>query len=130
MIVDGEVVGAQDIFTRDFHKTKTAGTGSWLGQSHQGKGIGTEMRRAILHFLFVGLGADLAETGAFAHNKASQRVTEKLGYRPNGESIEKRGDGQVERTFEYRLERSDWEANRSDDVSIDGLEPCLPFLGL
>ena len=35
----------------------TAETGSWLGQSYQGRGIGTRMRRAVCAFAFDHLGA-------------------------------------------------------------------------
>lgn len=130
VVVDGEVVGAQDVFATDFNKRRVARTGSWLGRPHQGTGIGTEARRAILFLIFEGLGAQLAETEAFETNEASRRVTEKLGYQPNGETISVRGDDEVERSIQYRLERADWEETRPDDIVIEGLEPCLPLLGL
>lgn len=47
----------------DFPTLRTAGTGSWLGRSYQGKGLGTEMRAAILHLLFSGLDAVAATSG-------------------------------------------------------------------
>ena len=31
---------------------------------------------------------------------------------------------------EFRLERADWELRRRDDITIEGLEPCLPLFGL
>ncbi len=130
VIVDGEVVGSQDAFARKFPKTRTVTTGSWLGQAHQGCGIGTEMRSAILHLLFEGFGAEVAQTEAFASNPASIGVTEKLGYQPNGEGAEVRSDGAVDRSLRYRLTRAEWEANRRDDITINGLEPCLPLMGL
>jgi len=128
VIVDGVVVGTQDAFARRFPDTRTATTGSWLGKSHQGQGIGTEMRRAMLHLLFAGLRAEVAQTEAFESNRASQRVTEKLGYQPNGEGREVRGDGVVDRSLRYRFARADWV--EPTDITIDGLEPCLPLLGL
>ena len=130
VVVDGTVVGVQDAFATDFTKRRVAQTGSWLGRAHQGTGIGTEARRAILFLIFEGFGAQLAETDAFETNHASRRVTEKLGYQPNGETLSVRGDDEVERSIHYRLEREDWEATRPDDITIDGLEPCLPFLGI
>lgn len=128
--VDGTVVGSQDIFTEDFACTKVATTGSWLGQAHQGQGIGTEMRRAVLFLIFEGFGAAMAETEAFAGNDASIGVTEKLGYQPNGETIAKRGDGNAVRSLRYRLEREQWLQARPNDITIEGLAPCLPLLGL
>jgi len=131
VVVDDRIVGVQDAFARDFPKTRLVTTGSWLNREFQGQGIGTEARRAILHLLFEGLGANVALTEAFESNAASRRVTEKLGYQPNGETIAVRGDEQVERSIGYRYERADWESNlRSDDITISGLEPCLPILGL
>jgi len=131
VVVDKTVVGVQDAFADDFPRLRVAKTGSWLNREFQGQGIGTEARRAILHFLFAGLGARIAGTEAFESNAASRRVTEKLGYQPNGETITVRGDEEVERTIQYRYERADWETNlRSNDITITGLKPCLPFLGL
>lgn len=124
------IVGMQDVATKDFAKTRVATTGSWLGLAHQRLGIGTEMRRAVLYLIFEGLGAAIAETEAFEGNTASRRVTEKLGYQPNGETIAVRGDGTAERTIRYRLERDQWIQSRPDDITIEGLEECLPFLDL
>lgn len=130
IIVDDEVVGVQGVAGTDFTKRRVAETGSWLGRAHQGTGIGTEARRAILFLIFEGLGAQRAETEAYESNHASRRVTEKLGYQPNGETIEVRGDDKAERSIQFRLERADWEKTRPDDITIDGLDPCLPLLGL
>ncbi len=130
VIVDKTIVGTQDVFTETFTTTRVATTGSWLGQAHQGKGIGTEMRRAVLYLAFEGFGAESAETEAFTGNAASRGVTEKLGYQANGETIAVRGDGTVDRMVRYRLERAQWIQSRPDDITIEGLEPCLAFLGL
>jgi RimJ/RimL family protein N-acetyltransferase len=128
VVVDGEVVGAQGLMATRFGERGGVETGSWLGLAHQGKGIGTEMRRAVLHLAFAGLGADFAETAAWDDNAASLAVTGKLGYRPTGDTIELRND--VPTTMvRFRMDRSWWEANvAADDVTIDGLEPCLPLL--
>ena len=53
-------------------------------RSHHGQGIGTHMRAASLHFAFAGLGATDAISGAFDDNISSLRVSEKLGYQPDG----------------------------------------------
>ncbi len=57
IVVDGEVVGVQGLGAKDFARLGVGATGSWIGQRHQGRGIGTEMRAAILHLAFAGLGA-------------------------------------------------------------------------
>lgn len=127
--VDGEIVGQQDIVGRDFLHTRTFETGSWLGQAHQGQGIGKEMRLAILHLGFLGLGAERAETGAYEYNAASLGVTQALGYVDNGDAVfAPRGDPQVERKF--KMDRRQFEAIRRDDIAIENLEPCLPMFGL
>ena len=130
VLVDGDVVGVQDAFTSHFALTRAVTTGSWLAADRQGQGIGTEMRRAILHLLFDGLGAEVAHTEAFAHNASSQGVTRKLGYLEDGETIGKRGDGKAERSLRFRMTREQWDQVPSDDLTIHGLEPCLPLFGL
>jgi RimJ/RimL family protein N-acetyltransferase len=107
----------------------TAETGSWLGQRFQGRGIGTEMRAAVLALLFEGLGLDVATSGAFVDNAASARVSEKLGYEHAGEDVAA-PRGIPVRNRKFRLTRSMWQAHEPPRVEIDGLEPCLPLFGL
>lgn len=54
---DGRVVGLQTIAAHDFAVLRQVSTASWLGVHHQRQGIGTEMRAAVLHLAFAGLGA-------------------------------------------------------------------------
>jgi RimJ/RimL family protein N-acetyltransferase len=129
VLVDDEVVGVQDAFATQFPITKQFETGSWLGLRFQGRGIGTEMRAAILHLGFEGLGADRAITGAWEDNPASQAVTRKLGYADDGWSFKAR-EGARFRMLRFALLREEWAAGRRHDIVIDGLEPCLPLLGL
>jgi RimJ/RimL family protein N-acetyltransferase len=70
----------------------TVATGSWLGLRHQRRGIGTEMRAAVLLFAFDHSARRIARSAAFVDNPASLRVSEKLGYRRDGtESVARRG---------------------------------------
>jgi RimJ/RimL family protein N-acetyltransferase len=82
---DGRFVGVQGVSTRDFPVTRTGETGSWLGQAFHGRGIGTLMRQAICVLCLDHLGFAEVTSGAFADNPASQAVSRKVGYRPNGE---------------------------------------------
>lgn len=126
---DGEIVGQQDILAHDFARVRTVESGSWLGREHQGKGIGKEMRSAILHLAFVGLDAARAETGAYEDNAASLGVTRSLGYAPNGDAVfAPRGEPQVEKKF--KMDRVGFDRIRRDDVVIENLEPCLELFGL
>jgi RimJ/RimL family protein N-acetyltransferase len=127
--VDGELVGAQGAFAKDFGSLREATTGSWLGQRFQGQGIGTEMRAAILHFLFEGLGATYACSGAFEDNAPSLTVTRKLGYEESGRRRALRR-GQPAWLVDYRLPRERWTAQRRDDIELAGVEPCLPLFGV
>jgi RimJ/RimL family protein N-acetyltransferase len=123
------LVGLQGIGAKAFTVTRTVGTGSWLARTEQGRGVGKEMRAAVLHLAFAGLGADCAVTSAFADNPASIGVTRSLGYVDNGWEIENR-EGKAALHQRFVLERAGWHARRRDDIEIDGLELCLPVLGL
>ncbi len=124
VFLDGEVIGSQGVTGKDFAITREVHTGSWIGQRFQGKGIGTEMRRAALHFAFNGLGARYARTEAFEDNLPSLGVTRKLGYREDGVEIHNR-QGKPATTLRFRMSRDDW--TPAEDVSIHGLEACLPL---
>jgi len=82
---DGRFVGVQGVSTRDFPVTRTGETGSWLGQEFHGQGTGTLMRQAMCVLCLDHLGFAEVTSGAFADNPASQAVSRKVGYRPNGE---------------------------------------------
>lgn len=126
---DGVVVGQQSVAARDLTITREVYTGSWLGRRYQGQGIGTEMRAAVLHLAFAGLDAEEAVSGAFEHNLASLSVSRKLGYQPDG----RRRQAIRERMIvehRLRLTRAAWERHRTITVSIEGLPPCLPLMGI
>lgn len=125
----GTVIGVQDLSGKEFAVARQVGTGSWIAQRFQGRGFGTEMRAAVLHLAFEGLGADAAVSEAFEDTAASHGVSRRLGYRPDGTGlISVRGE-QVRET-RYRLTREDWEKHRTVPVEVEGLEPCLPHFGL
>ncbi|MEZ4393596.1 MAG: GNAT family N-acetyltransferase [Polyangiales bacterium] len=128
VVVEGAAVGVQSVGAVRFSERRTVDTGSWLGRAYQGRGLGAEMRRAVLHLAFEGLGALFAETGALEGNAASLRVTERLGYAPHGERVvSPRGAPVRERRF--RLEREGWLRVRRDDISLVGLEACAGLFG-
>jgi len=104
-------------------------TGSWLGLAHQGQGLGKEMRQAILHLAFAGLGALEAHSGAFFDNEASLATSRAVGYQPNGEALGPRREGAA-RLLNVRIDRATWEERRRDDIELVGLEECLDmFIG-
>ena len=80
----------------------------------------------MLEFAFRGLSAQAATSGALIHNVASQRISEKLGYRHVGTSeLAPRGDPVAH--YDYRLERDDWRS--PIEVELTGVESVLPLFG-
>jgi RimJ/RimL family protein N-acetyltransferase len=124
---DGELVGTQGMQAEEFDERRSVHTGSWLGRRYQRRGIGTEMRTAILELAFRGLGAARAESSWLAGNEASRRVSEKLGYVEYaiGEKSP-RGTPVVEHGVE--IERAAWRCPIA--VEIESLERCLPLFGV
>jgi RimJ/RimL family protein N-acetyltransferase len=124
----GTVVGTQGFHTTDYLVTRSGETGSWLGQQHQGLGIGTRMRQAMCAFLFDHLDAQEITSSAFIDNPASLEVSRKVGYRPNGIRRMVRRPGE-------------WQANqalvltpdtfvRGPDLRVEGVEPMRRLIGL
>jgi RimJ/RimL family protein N-acetyltransferase len=126
---DGQIVGTQEISAENYQILRQVSSFSWLGLRYQSQGIGTEMRAAVLQLAFSGLGAAEATSGAFDDNEASLRISEKLGYEPDGiERLAK--DGRPTTTRRLLLSRAKWERSERIPVSITGLGPCLPMFGL
>ena len=126
---EGTVLGTQEIGARNFAVMREVSTGSWLGRQHQGAGVGTQMRAAVLALAFDGLGARYATSGAFAGNAASLAVSRKLGYADDG--FERHLiRGRPEHMQRLRLDRQSWQTHRTSQVTIEGLDPCLPLFGL
>lgn len=130
---DGEVVGMIELIAETFPQRRVVGTGSWIGQEFQGRGFGTEQRAAVLAFAFEHLGASRANSEAWESNTASRRVSEKLGYRYNGDHI---GvvDGAPKAGVKFTLDRADWERERTTNplhvpISVDGLDTARPMFG-
>jgi RimJ/RimL family protein N-acetyltransferase len=126
---DDEPLGCVTLRARDFAVAHEVMTSSWLGLPHQGQGFGTEARTAILSLAFDHLGAECAMTEVFQDNHASQGVSRKLGYRPDGISRDVR-EGEVVVSDRLRLVRDDWEPARHGAVSVDGLDACRAFFGV
>jgi RimJ/RimL family protein N-acetyltransferase len=123
----GRPIGSQGMRAENFPEERVVDTGSWLGQAFQRRGLGTEMRAALLELAFRQLGARAATSGSIFGNESSKRVSEKLGYRivgtstlaPRGEPVEK---------YDFRIEREEWRC--PFDVTLEGVEPCLSLFGV
>ena len=122
--VEGQVVGVQGMMADHFGVMRSVETGSWLGRAFQGLGLGKEMRQAVLHLAFEGLGAEVAHSGAFHDNAASLATSRSVGYVDNGETRALRR-GTADRILKVRMDRAMWEEQRRDDIEIAGLDGCL-----
>lgn len=125
---DGAPVGSQALRATGFSVDRTVDTGSWLGAAHQGRGLGTEMRAAVLELAFGPLGAVAARSG-WSEGGAGQsaRVSARLGYRETGTHILRPRDEPVVH-HDLLLERGEWRCPM--DVELEGVAPCLPLFGL
>jgi len=126
---EGEPLGVQALEGKDFLVRRVVDSYSWLVRAARGQGVGKQMRTAVLELAFRGLGARHAISEAYEENAASLAVSHALGYKDNGVSVERR-DGSEETTWSQHLllAASDWRP--AWEMSISGLEPCLPLFGL
>jgi len=127
---EGRPIGVQQLHGKAFAIGREVGSGSWMGRAHQGKGLGTEMRAAVLHLAFTGLDAEWATSASFDGNAASAGVSRRLGYRADGfEHLIVQGERKLD--WRWRLAREDWEANRTHEVTVEGLDQdVLDMFGL
>lgn len=125
----GTVIGQVTLRARDFAVTGEVTTGSWLGLAHHRQGYGTEARTAILTLAFDHLGASDATSEVFPDNAASQGVSRRLGYQPDGISRDRRGD-EVVLSDRLRLTRERWDG-RGDKVPVEitGVEAARALFG-
>jgi RimJ/RimL family protein N-acetyltransferase len=122
----GRVVGVQSLHGVEFGIAREVGTGSWIGLRHQRRGIGTEMRAAVLLFAFDHLGALVARSSAFSGNVASHTVSRRLGYRLDGtRAVVRRG--RPTEDVRLLLPRADL-VRPSWTLGVGGVEPCLGLL--
>jgi RimJ/RimL family protein N-acetyltransferase len=133
-----EVLGTQTLEARDFAVLRTVETASWLRTEARGQGIGKAMRTAVLALAFDGLGADVAETSAWADNAASLGVSRSLGYKSNGTTRHLRlgGPGSPAPGAAVsgdmpglRLAADGWRSRPRAPVQISGLEECRAWFG-
>lgn len=133
VVLDGEVIGMQDIHATEFPVTRTINSGSFLRADMRGRGLGVRMRALVLELAFGHLGAKLAKSGYMSGNDASRRVSEQFGYEPDGFGGPYVYEGEAYEDFAVRLTAERWAAHRPDwldDLQITGLEPCLEIMGL
>jgi RimJ/RimL family protein N-acetyltransferase len=126
---EGKLVGSQAISTQSYLVTRTGETGSWLGMSFQGKGVGTLMRQVVCALMFDHLDAAEITSGAYLDNPASLAVSRKVGYRPNGQLRQERRPGELGVNQQLVLSPEDF-VRPSEAVQVQGIPAFRSFIGL
>lgn len=129
VIIDDEPVGMQDLIGDRFSTLGTVMTFSWLSVDARGKGVGREMREAVLHLAFDGLGAREASSDAFLDNPGSNAVSKALGYRENGTDWDTR-QNEPALLQRWRLTRESWLTKRRSDIELHGVTACRQLLSI
>ena len=127
VLLDNVPVGLQALEGKDFRVRRTVDTHSWLVSSVRGRGLGKQMRAAVLSLAFDHLAAEYAITEAWEDNAASLAVSRALGYVDNGIDLHSRDEslGRMQRLI---LPRPSWTS--PVPVTVAGVEDCLPLFGL
>jgi RimJ/RimL family protein N-acetyltransferase len=126
--LDEAPIGTQSVLATRFATYRTVHTGSWLGRSFQRRGLGKEMRAAVLGFAFDGLGARAAETDALIDNAASNGVSRSLGYEENG-VMELAPLGTPRLAQKFRMTEEVWRSRPRPPITIEGLDACRDLFG-
>jgi RimJ/RimL family protein N-acetyltransferase len=122
-------IGMATLRAQDFRVVRQVTTSSWLGLAHHGRGLGTQARAGLLTLAFDHLGATDAVSEVFPDNHASQGVSRKLGYVPDGISKDARGD-EVLVSDRLRLTAARWAGIERPAVTVTGVEAARDmFLG-
>ena len=124
-----EPIGLIMLHARDFPVVREVATTSWLGVAYQGRGFGTEARAGALTLAFDHLHAEAALSEAFQDNHASQAVSRKLGYEPDGISRDARGDEALV-SDRLRLTADNWRTTPRPSAEVTGLEACRHMFGV
>jgi RimJ/RimL family protein N-acetyltransferase len=125
--IGGELVGFQELEGEQFTRLRTVDSSSWLVPSARGRGIGKEMRAAVLTLAFDHLGAQVAITSAWDWNRPSLGVSRALGYVDNGWFTHDHL-GTTGRQQRMVLERGAWDGSPWP-TEVRGLETCLGWFG-
>jgi len=104
IVVDGETVGGVGVDLGTDVRRRSAEIGYWLGEPFWGRGIATEVLRAVTDYALKTFDVIRLEAGVFSWNPASARVLEKAGY-----------------TLEGRMRRGVVKGDRVGDRLIYGL---------
>jgi RimJ/RimL family protein N-acetyltransferase len=126
----GRPQGTISLYSEQFTNRRIVRTGSWIVQHAQGAGLGTTARSMLIEMSMRLLEAKYVESRYVETNAASARVSEKLGYEPNGYHIDDRlNPAPIIRNV--ILTRDRWKDVRPaqlDKLHIEGFDACKPLL--
>ena len=129
VLLDGVPVGVQQLTAEDFpvlrdgrHRILAVGSPS------TGRGIGTEMRAAVLHFGFEVLGAELASPGRSRRARARSASRRRSATCETERGATARAGRAVAHLF--RLPRERWEIEANVPVEVEGFDGCERLFGL
>ena len=124
----GDIVGMQWLEGPDWRSDRTVDSSSWLVPQVRGRGLGTQMRAAVLALAFGPLRAEAAISSAVVDNASSLGVSRRLGYVDTHTSVLEHSGEQLQHV---RLERGAWElSGLSSGIHIDGADAALPLFGM
>ncbi len=109
-----KVIGVTGIHKVDMHNRK-AKTGSWINKNYWRKGYILESKIPVLDFAFNKLKLRKIETGAFAENKASNKMSRKLGFKYEGRKRKTsvcKATGKIHDENHYGLLKEEWKKSR------------------
>ncbi|MGN6752760.1 MAG: GNAT family N-acetyltransferase [Intrasporangium sp.] len=125
---EGRVIGGQWLEGPEWAADRTVDSSSWLVASSRGKGLGRQMRGAVLELAFGSLGAVAAVTSAYVENAPSLGVSRGLGYRETHTSVLEHNGRRLQH---LRMEAAEWrEAGHGAPVTVQGVAAAMPFFGL
>jgi RimJ/RimL family protein N-acetyltransferase len=123
----GELIGTQTLEGPDWTVERVVDSSSWLVRGARGRGLGRQMRAAILELAFAHLGARAAITSAVVTNAGSLGVSRSLGYVDTHRSVLNHSSETLQH---LRLEADAWAASgHGSGVQVEGVPAALPFFG-
>lgn len=120
---DDEIVGLQELSAQDFPRMRIVETPAWVVPEYRNKGIGQEMRRAVLYLAFHELHAVAAHADPLVANHTAIQVNRLLGYMPR---LDRGPHGD---RLPMALTEEAWRQGSQLSIRVIGLGPCLPLFG-
>jgi ribosomal-protein-serine acetyltransferase len=108
ILLEGAIAGVAGFHAIDW-ANRTTSIGYWLAQPHQGRGIMTDVVRALTEHAFGAWKLERVEIRAAPGNRRSRAIPERLGFTEEGtlRAVERVGDRQLDNVV-YSMLASEW----------------------